>query len=250
MLPTSIMLNAVHTSVVNTRKEDGHTDYAIRVQTDAYDEGEIVYRRFSAFLQLQRLACRHFQDTTYCCGGDKNCLLATFLEPVFTATEFPVMQGRFLGKNSKNVVRERVLFLNAFLLELEEALNKCPPVVMNRCEKENCKLTKLIKSFYGCVEMNRPSHSRSLASRRGSMELVTKVKDAEHWGQLREASDKKLLVVDVHKDWCGPCKIMEPTYKRLSVDIDQVEKRVAFATLEQLVKQHCPPLGNDDEETQ
>uniref|UniRef100_K3WXZ7 Thioredoxin domain-containing protein n=1 Tax=Globisporangium ultimum (strain ATCC 200006 / CBS 805.95 / DAOM BR144) TaxID=431595 RepID=K3WXZ7_GLOUD len=119
------------------------------------------------------------------------------------------------------------------------------------------------------------------------MELVTKVKDAEHWGQLREASDKKLLVVDVHKDWCGPCKIMEPTYKRLSVDIDQAEKRVAFATLnvilgvegvedngsckprfvlfrerkpvaevsganapqlEQLVKQHCPPLGNDDEE--
>ncbi|GAB9468052.1 hypothetical protein Gpo141_00005380 [Globisporangium polare] len=120
------------------------------------------------------------------------------------------------------------------------------------------------------------------------MELVAKVKDAEHWALLREASDKKLLVVDVHKDWCGPCKIMEPTYKRLAVDIDQSEKRVAFASLnvtlglegvedtgsckprfvlirerkqiaelnganapqlEQLVKHHCPPLGNDDEET-
>lgn len=38
-------------------------------------------------------------------------------------------------------------------------------------------------------------------------------------------------VVDVHKDWCGPCKIMEPTYKRLAVDIDQSEKRVAFASV-------------------
>lgn len=162
MLPVTIALNSVHTSVVDTRKEDGHTDYAIRVQTDAYGEGEIVYRRFSAFLQLQRLARRHFQDQTYCCGGEKNCLLAHFLEPVFSATEFPVMHGRFLGKNSKGVVRERVLFLNAFLLELEEALNKCPPIVMNRCEKERCKMTKLLKSFYGCVEYNRPSHSRSL----------------------------------------------------------------------------------------
>lgn len=90
------------------------------------------------------------------------------------------------------------------------------------------------------------------------MELVAKVKDAEHWALLREASDKKLLgvtkcdchhslypclacilnlllralaVVDVHKDWCGPCKIMEPTYKRLAVDIDQSEKRVAFASV-------------------
>lgn len=162
MLPPSIALNSVHTSVVDTRKDDGHTDYAIRVQTDAYDAGEIVYRRFSAFLELQRLARRHFQDAGNCCGGDKGCLLAAFLERVFAATEFPVLQGRLLGKNSKGVVRERVLFLNAFLLELEEALNKCPPIVMARCEKERCKMTKLLKSFYGCVEYNRPSHSRSL----------------------------------------------------------------------------------------
>ncbi|TYZ63390.1 hypothetical protein PybrP1_001926 [[Pythium] brassicae (nom. inval.)] len=119
------------------------------------------------------------------------------------------------------------------------------------------------------------------------MELIVKVKDAEHWAALREASDKKLLVVDVHKDWCGPCKIMEPTYKRLAVDIDQSEKRATVAQLnvalgldgvedtgsckprfvlfrerkqiaelnganaphlEQLVKQHCPPLGADDDE--
>ncbi|KAE9190952.1 hypothetical protein PF002_g24632 [Phytophthora fragariae] len=108
------------------------------------------------------------------------------------------------------------------------------------------------------------------------MELLTKVRDAEHWAQVLESSEKKLVVVDVHKDWCGPCKIVEPTYKRLATEIDHAERRVIFTTvgsckprflffkdrkhiadvdganapqLEQLVKQHLPPLGNDDEET-
>ncbi|EGZ25011.1 hypothetical protein PHYSODRAFT_487436 [Phytophthora sojae] len=119
------------------------------------------------------------------------------------------------------------------------------------------------------------------------MELVTKVRDAEHWAQVLESSEKKLVVVDVHKDWCGPCKIVEPTYKRLATDIDHAERRLMFTTLnvglhidgiedtgsckprflffkdrkhiadveganapqlELLVKQHLPPLGNDDEE--
>lgn len=167
MLPPSISLNAVHTSVVDTRKEGSHTDYAIHVQPKfgGRSDGEIVYRRFSAFLQLQTLARRHFEEKSCPCGGnDETCLLTSFLQPVFTSTEFPVMQGRLLGKNSKSVVRDRVLFLNAFLLELEEALQKCPPMLIQRCEKENCRLTKLLKSFYGCMDVacNRPQYSGSL----------------------------------------------------------------------------------------
>ncbi|OWZ11127.1 hypothetical protein PHMEG_00015904 [Phytophthora megakarya] len=160
MLPPTSPINAaialcdVRCSVVATRKVAGHTDYAIRVETGRYGGEDLVYRRFSAFLQLQQLACRHFQEQAVCCGGDKNCLLALCLERVFEDTEFPVMQGCFLGKNSKSVVRERVLFLNAFLLELEEALCKCPPVVMARCEKHGCKITKLLKSFYGCLNVS------------------------------------------------------------------------------------------------
>ncbi|KAG6576190.1 Brefeldin A-inhibited guanine nucleotide-exchange protein 1 [Phytophthora cinnamomi] len=150
---SAVALSDVRCSVVATRKVAGHTDYAIRVQTDRFGGEDLVYRRFSAFLQLQQLARRHFQEHAVCCGGDKSCLLASCLERVFVDTEFPVMQGRFLGKNSKSVVRERVLFLNAFLLELEEALCKCPPVVMNRCEKQGCKITKLLKSFYGCLDV-------------------------------------------------------------------------------------------------
>ncbi|KAI9921477.1 hypothetical protein PsorP6_001303 [Peronosclerospora sorghi] len=152
MLPSdSIVLSEVRCIIVATRKIAGHTDYAIRVQTNRCGGEDLVYRRFSAFLQLQQLARRHFQDSAACCGGTTSCLLTSCLERVFVDTEFPVMQGRLLGKNSKNVVSERVQFLNAFLLELEEAFCKCPPVVMACCEKKGCKIIKLLKSFYGCI---------------------------------------------------------------------------------------------------
>lgn len=40
-----------------------------------------------------------------------------------------------------------------------------------------------------------------------------------------------MAVVDAHKEWCGPCKIMEPTYKRLASDIEHAERRVVFVSV-------------------
>jgi thiol-disulfide isomerase/thioredoxin len=82
-------------------------------------------------------------------------------------------------------------------------------------------------------------------------EFITRVRDAEQWAQLKDASNKRLLgafpvrrsarkldssfslaaVVDVHKDWCGPCKIMEPTYKRIAADIDRPDQRFVIASV-------------------
>ncbi|GLD94792.1 hypothetical protein PINS_up003416 [Pythium insidiosum] len=183
-MPSALLpLNQLSSKVVDTRKEGRHTNYAIRIQpkpgaapvTTAASGGvrggdvELVYRRFSAFVQLQRLAQRHFRDTTFCCGstasGDakESCLLTPFVRPVIEATEFPVFQGGgLLGRNSKSVVSDRVVFLNAFLVALEEALNNCPARVVQRCESENCKLTKLLKSFYGCVDQPRSQRASSV----------------------------------------------------------------------------------------
>jgi thiol-disulfide isomerase/thioredoxin len=36
-------------------------------------------------------------------------------------------------------------------------------------------------------------------------------------------------VVDVHEDWCGPCSVLEPTYRRLSLDFDA--KQLRFCSL-------------------
>lgn len=157
-----ITLNAMHTTVVTTRKDGSHTDYAIRVVSKRSGKEEIVYRRFSAFLQLQQLAQRLFHEKRFCCGSDGNCLLVTYLEAIFYTMQFPKLQGTVLGKNSKHVVRDRIFLLNTFLLQLETALNKIPPVTMDQCEKQRCKLVKLIKSFYGCLETNRKEHANSL----------------------------------------------------------------------------------------
>ena len=39
-----------------------------------------------------------------------------------------------------------------------------------------------------------------------------------------------LLITDAHKDWCGPCENMLPTYNLLLRDIEQCENRINFAT--------------------
>jgi hypothetical protein len=162
-----VSLNALEPTVIDTRKEGHHTDYAVRIQPKqgGLSDSTIVYRRFSAFVQLQRLAERHFQDVNYCCGGECNCLLTNFVKPVFESTEFSTTTTRLTGllaRNSKSVVAERVVFLNAFLTALQDALDKCPPIIVQRCEQENCKLTKLLKSFFGCLEQPRLTRARSV----------------------------------------------------------------------------------------
>ena len=38
---------------------------------------------------------------------------------------------------------------------------------------------------------------------------------------------KKLVIIDVHPTWCGPCEAMNPCYKNLQTQvIDEFEKRV------------------------
>ncbi|CCI44325.1 unnamed protein product [Albugo candida] len=119
------------------------------------------------------------------------------------------------------------------------------------------------------------------------MEVSQSVKDADHWNQILAISEQKLVVVDLHKSWCGPCKIMEPTYKRLIAEIENAQERLLFVSLDQsmllietentpsckprfllfrerkpiveiaganapklefLVRQHCPSLKSNDED--
>lgn len=38
-------------------------------------------------------------------------------------------------------------------------------------------------------------------------------------------------VVDVHKAWCGPCAVMEPTWKRIFLDNDDADNRIDFVSV-------------------
>ena len=64
------------------------------------------------------------------------------------------------------------------------------------------------------------------------MELVQQVApggtEGKHWDFWLEESESKLLVVDVHKEWCGPCSVMQPTFRRIYLDLEMPDHRIAF----------------------
>ena len=39
---------------------------------------------------------------------------------------------------------------------------------------------------------------------------------------------RKVIVLDIHKEWCGPCVCMEGVYNTLWFSIDDPENRLAF----------------------
>ncbi|CAD8073517.1 unnamed protein product [Paramecium primaurelia] len=62
-------------------------------------------------------------------------------------------------------------------------------------------------------------------------QVVSVIKDEEQFLNLISSENKKLVLLDVHPDWCGPCEMMIPTYKTLQTSIDDFEKRVDIYTL-------------------
>jgi len=41
-----------------------------------------------------------------------------------------------------------------------------------------------------------------------------------------------LAVLDLHKDWCGPCVVMGPTLEMLTLELEKWDKRVKFLTMD------------------
>lgn len=47
------------------------------------------------------------------------------------------------------------------------------------------------------------------------VELTTTIKDEEHFLHFFSENNKKLVVIDVHPAWCGPCEALMPCYRFL-----------------------------------
>ena len=45
--------------------------------------------------------------------------------------------------------------------------------------------------------------------------MLIKIEDETGWQSMLEASDKMLVILDVHQDWCGPCEAIHPTLLRV-----------------------------------
>jgi len=61
-------------------------------------------------------------------------------------------------------------------------------------------------------------------------EIVFAINDMEHWEQILEESQKCCIVIDCHQDWCGPCETLEPTFRKLWMEIEDCDSRVKFYT--------------------
>lgn len=45
--------------------------------------------------------------------------------------------------------------------------------------------------------------------------IVTALSTYEGFGSLLSSGDKRLLFVDLHPEWCGPCSVMVPTFEQM-----------------------------------
>lgn len=75
---------------------------------------------------------------------------------------------------------------------------------------------------------------------RRQRQVVSALPDDAAYTRAIGESDKQLVVVDIHRDWCGPCTVMEAVYRKAYIEIDKAEERVKFYTVRQCTDAALP----------
>ena len=60
------------------------------------------------------------------------------------------------------------------------------------------------------------------------------VEDADHLSELVE--EHAVVLVDYYADWCGPCKMLEPTVEEIAAETDAVVLKVDIDELQGLAQ--------------
>ena len=60
------------------------------------------------------------------------------------------------------------------------------------------------------------------------------VESADHLDELVSAND--VVLVDFHADWCGPCKMLEPTVEEIAAETDAVVAKVDIDELQDVAR--------------
>jgi hypothetical protein len=61
--------------------------------------------------------------------------------------------------------------------------------------------------------------------------MITAIETKGQWDEIIENLNGRLLFIDVHKKWSGPCTVMRPTLEKIFLDIENVEARLQFVSL-------------------
>ncbi|RDI70613.1 thioredoxin [Halopelagius longus] len=61
------------------------------------------------------------------------------------------------------------------------------------------------------------------------------VESADHLDEL--VSDNDVVLVDYYADWCGPCKMLEPTVEEIAAETDAAVLKVDIDELQELAQE-------------
>ena len=54
-------------------------------------------------------------------------------------------------------------------------------------------------------------------------QIVFKIESPEHFAEVTSAENPRLVCVDLHLAWCGPCGIIEQNYRSLFFAYENAE---------------------------
>lgn len=52
------------------------------------------------------------------------------------------------------------------------------------------------------------------------------INNEKDYQNMLQASEKMVVFVDIHEDWCGPAKALHPYFNQLWIDVDEASKRI------------------------
>jgi thioredoxin 1 len=61
------------------------------------------------------------------------------------------------------------------------------------------------------------------------------VESEEHFDEL--VAEHAVVLVDFHADWCGPCKMLEPTVEEIAAETDAVVLKVDIDAMQQFARE-------------
>jgi thiol-disulfide isomerase/thioredoxin len=69
------------------------------------------------------------------------------------------------------------------------------------------------------------------------------------WEQVMHETENRLVVIDMHHEWCGPCVALIPSISRLLLDVEDCQTRFLYCTasfmkVEEHIKEAVAEAGN------
>ena len=63
------------------------------------------------------------------------------------------------------------------------------------------------------------------------IDIIRKLLNEQEYHDAISSSNPKVVVLDLHLDWCGPCQVIEPNFRTIYFAIDNCAERLEFLTI-------------------